>query len=171
MPSAPIRSAPRLRRLRYEPEVGGPLPRVPPIDRVAVSPYDAGSSADGGDRCPVRRAADDECEGPAALAEAHRGVVRVLRLAFEVLDRRRPATHLAAHVDPRVLRYWRASAQQRRVRAPARFTRLRLCLPRPGVAEVAVVCDVDGRIRALAARFERTGPATATWRCTEMRLG
>jgi hypothetical protein len=87
---------------------------------------------------------------------------------MEVLDGRRPPAQLAVHVEPPVLRYWRAAAQQRLVRSPARFARIRLCLPRCGVAEVAVTCDIDGRARALAARFERDPRG---WRCTALRLG
>jgi hypothetical protein len=45
---------------------------------------------------------------------------------------------------------------------------MRLCLPAPGAAEVAAVCGIDGRVRALAARFERRG---GRWLCTAVRLG
>jgi hypothetical protein len=44
---------------------------------------------------------------------------------------------------------------------------MRLCLPRSGAAEVAVTCELDGRVRALAARFERR---RAGWCCTVLRL-
>jgi hypothetical protein len=44
---------------------------------------------------------------------------------------------------------------------------MRLCLPRSGVAEVAVTCELDGRVRALAARFEHR---RAGWCCTVLRL-
>jgi hypothetical protein len=40
-------------------------------------------------------------------------------------------------------------------------------LPHPDAAEVAAVCRIDGRVRALAARFERRG---AAWCCTVLRL-
>lgn len=99
--------------------------------------------------------------------EAHRTAVQLLRTALEVLDGRRPPGQVESRFTPEVLRYWRATAAQRRVRTPARFARLRVCVPRSGVAEVAVTCDVDGRPRALAARLERAG---ATWRCTALRL-
>jgi hypothetical protein len=107
----------------------------------------------------------------AELAEARQSVGRILRLALEVLDGRRPPVQLTGHVAAPVLRYWRAAAQQRSVRSPARFSRMRLCLPRPGIAEVAVACAMDGRVRALAARFERADNGGTGWRCTALRLG
>jgi hypothetical protein len=100
--------------------------------------------------------------------DAHHTIARILRLALEVLDGRRPVAQLATYFAAAPLRYWRASVGQRIARAPARCGRLRLCLPRSGVAEVAVTCQVDGRYRALAARFER---ADGRWRCTAVRLG
>lgn len=147
----PRRPAPRLWRVRYEPGSGAPAvrpPDPPPPAPPAAVPGEAGP----------------------APAEVHRSVVPVLRLALEVLDGRRPSRHLAPHVDAPVLRYWRAAAQQRRPRGPARFARIRLCLPRSGVAEVAAACEIDGRVRALAARFERAAGAPG-WRCTVLRLG
>lgn len=150
----PARVRPRLRRVRYEPEPGGSgtdpplLPALP--TSVVVGPVAT----------------------PAQLAAAHLGVARVLRLALEVLDGRRPIRHLDNHVEESVLRYLRVAAGQRRVRSPARLRRMRLCLPRPGVAEVAVACDMDGRVRAIAARFELVDAVAAgRWRCTALRLG
>jgi hypothetical protein len=110
-------------------------------------------------------------EAPAELAHAHRAAGRILRLALEVLDGRRPPAQLTGHVTAPVLRYWRAATQQRSVRSPARFTRMRLCLPQPGIAEVAVACAMDGRVRAIAARFERTDDTSTGWQCTVLRLG
>lgn len=116
---------------------------------------------------PLRRPAHP---APAAdeHVEAHHVAARHLRAALEVFDGRRPAVHLAGQATPPVLRYWQAAAGRRRVRGRAWFTRLRVCLPSSGVAEVAVTCDVDGRPRALAARFERT---RGRWLCTAVRLG
>jgi Family of unknown function (DUF6459) len=116
----------------------------------------------------ARRTADRRDASPAEWVEAHHTAARHLRTALEVLAGRRPVAHIADQVAPPVLRYWRVAAQQRRVHGPARFTRMRLCLPRSGVAEVAVTCELDGRPRALAARFERT---RGRWLCTAVRLG
>lgn len=118
--------------------------------------------------------APEPVRSPASVpqwTEAHHTVARALRVAMEVLDGRRPLAHLAGHFEAPVLRYWRAAARQRRVCSPARFTRMRLCMPRDGVAEVAVTCDIDGRPRALAARFERGDEPRTRWRCTALRLG
>jgi hypothetical protein len=137
----------RLRPARYEPEPGGerPASRRPPAP-------------------PVRPPAT-----PAEVADAQRRIAPVLRLALEVLDGRRPPAHLGEHAAPPVLRYWRAACGQRRVRSPARLQRMRVCLPAPAVAEVAAVCTIDGRVRALAARFERG--RHLRWSCTAVRLG
>jgi hypothetical protein len=137
-----------VRRSRYEPEPG-PTATPPPL-RAALSPAGAPSSA-----------AEQH-------VEAQQRVAAALRLALEVLDGRRAEAHLAGVAAPAVLRYWRAARDQRHVRGPARITAMRLCLPAPGAAEVAAVCRIDGRVRALAARFERRG---GRWRCTALRLG
>lgn len=141
--------APRLRHLRSEPAPGSAVgvpcrPEPSPTEHAAPRPADA-------DR--VRRA-----------------LAGTVRLALEVLDGRRPPAHLGHHFDAAALRYWRVAAHQRRVRAPARVVRMLLCLPRPGAAEVTAVCDIDGRVRALAVRFEQPDP-DAVWRCTALRLG
>jgi uncharacterized protein DUF6459 len=147
-PAAAAPTRPCLRRVRYEPEPGQPRPAPTPPSR------------------PPDR------ERPASTArefvEAHHAVTRILRLALEVLDGRRPPVQLAQHFAPGPLRYWRAAAGQRVPRAAAQHGRLRLCLPRAGAAEVAVTCHVDGRVRAVAARFERHD---GRWRCVAVRMG
>lgn len=139
---------PRLRRVVYEPAPGeAPLRTAP-----------AGSA-------PIRPAPPPAVVPP----DAREPITRLLRLACEVLDGRRPATHLAPHADPSVLRCWRAAAQRRPARrSPARFRRVRLCHPRPDAAEVAVAVELDGGVRALAARFDLRG---GRWRWTAVRLG
>ena len=96
-----------------------------------------------------------------------RSVGTTLRLAVEVLDGRRPPEQLATRLDPGTLGRWRATRACRRTSGVSRLLRLRLCLPHAEAAEVAAVCRVDGRVRALAARFERHGPA---WTCTHLQL-
>lgn len=137
---------PRLRRVAYEPAPGEAPLRAAPA-------------------APAR-------PGPAPVADppaAREPITRLLRLACEVLDGRRPATQLAAHADESVLRCWRLAAARRPVhRSPARFRRIRLCHPRPDAAEVAVAVELDGGVRALAARFDlRDG----RWRWTAVRMG
>lgn len=183
---APVRPLlrPRLRRVHYEPEPGAPRTAPPRAGPPAAPPPAAPpppallapallapallATAPAATAHPTTAHPTTADPTTADLAEAHRAVTHVLRLALEVFDGRRPLAHLAGHVEPSVLRYWRAATQQRRVRAPARFSRIRLCLPRSSIAEVAVTCDVDGRPRAVAARFERR---RAGWRCTTLRLG
>jgi hypothetical protein len=137
-----------VRRTRYEPPPGASWAPTAP--------------AAGPARNPVPQPGRDQ------HAEAHQRVAVALRVALEVLDGRRPDAHLADIAAPDVLRYWRAARGQRRVRTPARLKAMRVCLPAPGAAEVAAVCAIDGRVRALAARFERRG---GRWRCTAVRLG
>jgi len=100
-------------------------------------------------------------------AGVRRSVGTTLRLAVEVLDGRRPPEQLATRLDPGTLGRWRAARACRRTSGVSRLLRLRLCLPHAEAAEVAAVCRIDGRVRALAARFERHGPA---WTCTHLQL-
>lgn len=143
------RTRPRLRRMRYEPEPGS----TPDAIRTRPTAHPVDDGRERVDPEAVRR----HLQGP-------------LRLAMEVLDGRRPPAHLHHHFAPAALRYWRVAAGQRRFRSPARLRRVLLCLPRAGAAEVSAVCDIDGRVRALAARFEQTGTG-GPWRCTALRLG
>jgi hypothetical protein len=143
-PTAPAK--PNLRPVHYE-----PLPGQAPARAAQVEPSRP-------ERPPS--AARD-------FVEAHHAATRILRLALEVLDGKRSPLQLGPHFAPRPLRYWRAAAGQRVTRTPARHGRVRLCMPRSGVAETAVTCRMDGTFRALAARFEY---ADGRWRCTAVRL-
>lgn len=139
----------RLRRAQYEPEPGPGTP--PPAIRLVP---------------PIPPEPADVTDHDAV----HTELTRVLRLAMEVLDGRRPPAQLAPHFTPRTLRYWRIAAAQRQVRGRARLDRVVSGYPRTGVAELAAVCTIDGRVRALATRFEQVS-TTARWRCTAIRLG
>lgn len=153
-PSPPGPPRARLRRMRYEPEPG--TAPGPERARAGTGPTGSGTTVSGpvvADPDSVRRA----LSGP-------------LRLAMEVLDGRRPPAHLTHHFAPAPMRYWRVASQQRRFRAPSRMLRVLLCLPRAGAAEISAVCEIDGRVRALAARFEQRD-AGGPWRCTALRLG
>lgn len=144
-PSAVVRTGPRLLRVGYEPGGPGPAP------------------------APARPARPPAVPSPVPTQPgAREAVTHTLRIACEVLDGRRPHSHLACHVDASVLRYWRAAANRRRVRSRARFSRVRISHPHPEAAEVAVAVEIDGRVRALAARFDRTD---RHWRWTAVRLG
>jgi hypothetical protein len=142
----PAPEGPRLRPVQYEPFPGQAPARAAPAE---PSRPDRPSSA------------------AREFVDAHHAAVRILRLAFEVLNGKRSPLQLAPHFAPRPLRYWRAATGQRGTRAPVRHGRIRLCMPRSGVAEVAVTCRVDRAYRALAARFEHTD---GRWCCTAVRL-
>jgi hypothetical protein len=146
LPAPPV---PRLRAMRYEPEPDEPPVRVAlPLPPVAAPPADL----------------------PGDDGVGHRAQ-QVLRLALEVLGGRRPAAHLAGQLAPAALRYLRAAEARRPPgSAPGRLTSLRLCRPHPRAAEVAAVYRLDGRARALAARFERCGDDPGDWRCVVLRL-
>jgi len=110
----PTRSTPRLRRMRYEPEPGAPPgPAHTSTRHVRAAPVPTEPVV--GDPDGVRRA----LTGP-------------LRLAMEVLDGRRPFTQLGRHFDAAALRYWRAAAHRRQVRAPARSCAYCSACPGPG---------------------------------------
>lgn len=147
LPSPPAAPAPpRLRSVDYEPGPGqAPARAAPPEPSGRERPSGAARE----------------------FVDTHHAVTRILRLAVEVLDGRRSPAQLVPHFAPGPLRYWRARTGQRTSRVPVRRGRIRLCVPRPGVAEIAATCEVDGAFRALAARFERTD---GRWRCTAVRL-
>ncbi|NMH96564.1 Rv3235 family protein [Pseudonocardia acidicola] len=105
---------------------------------------------------------------PTARQRAH----QVLRVALEVLDRRRPISQLSGHVEAAALRYLQATGTQLGpATRPSRLTSLRVCQPHRDAAEVAAVCRLRGRPRAIAARFDLLGTGPAGWRCTVLRIG
>ena len=136
---------PRICPLRYEPRPGA---RAVVVRRVVPPP-------------------EPYVPPPMDTQGVRRSVGTTLRLAVEVLDGRRPPEQLATRLDPGTLGRWRAARACRRTSGVSRLLRLRLCLPHAEAAEVAAVCRIDGRVRALAARFERHGPA---WTCTHLQL-
>jgi hypothetical protein len=102
---------------------------------------------------------------------------RTLSLILEVLDRRRPLTHLHPVLTPHTVRYMRVVTERlpsTTRRGDARLLSIRMCQPSANVAEVAAVCKLGGRPRALAARFERQRrPLTVglRWYCAVIQLG
>lgn len=96
-----------------------------------------------------------------------RAITAAVRTALEVLDGRRPLAQLREVFDRTPLRYWRAEVGRYDAATPARLLRVRLCRPGAASVEVAATCAIGGRVRAMAARFERQGPG---WRCTTVRL-
>jgi hypothetical protein len=147
----PAPRVPRLRLLRYEPEVD-------PQDGPAVTAAPV--------RGPAPRVPDDLQPTPDLRRRAH----QVLWLVLEVLDGRRPLAHLTPHLDPRALRYVRAASGQRPAVRPSRMTSLHVHRPSAGAVEVAAVHRGRGRARALAARFEGRPDEPDRWRCVTLRL-
>jgi hypothetical protein len=144
----------RLRRLAYE-------PTEPP----------AGSLL-----CPVTVAPvpADLPDEPGVQVEMERW----MRLLVEVLAGRRPARQLSGVAARPVLRYLRVCAERLSaprghagvgVRWPAQVITVRVCQPHEGAAEVAGVCLLGGRVRAVAVRFERC--RSGAWFCEVVRVG
>ena len=106
---------------------------------------------------------------PPTLDEAgvRRAVGSTLQLVFEVFDGHRTPDQLEGRLDPDPLGYWRAEAARRGPSGASKVLRLRVFLPHPDAAEVAAVCRIDGRVRALAARLERRGTG---WCVAVLRL-
>jgi hypothetical protein len=118
--------------------------------------------------------------------DAHHAVRRFVRMCVEVLNGYRPATHLRRLTLPREapgvvaqgvagarrvaeLRRAVARAADRRVRrpGPVGVLRLRLCEPRPGAVEAAVLLVTGERTWAMALRLELHQQA---WAATALRL-
>jgi Family of unknown function (DUF6459) len=55
-------------------------------------------------------------------------------------------------------------------REASRLTSLHLSRPIAEAVEIAAVCRLAGRVRALAARFEGPAGDAARWRCVAVRL-
>ncbi len=140
-------TTPRVRRLRYEPNPGSRAPCTPRWrDVTPPEPY---------------------VPPPLDEPAVRRAVGSTLQLVFEVFDGHRTPDHLEGRLDPDPLGYWRAKAARRGSGGASKVLRLRVFLPHPDAAEVAAVCRIDGRVRALAARFERRGTG---WCVTVLRL-
>lgn len=185
-PAGTPSAAPRIRRLRgagEAPHPAGPpvplgeLPLVDPVRGAGAFPAAPAPPAD--DRCANPRPADGRPRGDHPR-DGHprddhpRDEVRddaeaALRLVLEVLDGRRPAAHLAGHLGRDAVRAVRAAG--RRGSGPSRLTSVRVSRPAPAAAEVAAVYRLDGRARAVAARFEPPPGADGPWRCVAIRLG
>ena len=154
---APTRAfAPRLRLLRYEPDAGPPPAPAALREPTAVAPTTENPWPD----------------GPREVGALRERSGQVLRLVLEVLDGRRPLTHLGPHLEPPALRYVRAAhAQRPALRQPSRMTSLHVSRPCAGAVEVAAVYRLGGRVRALAARFEGSvADEPPSWRCVTLRL-
>jgi len=117
-------------------------------------------------------------------ADAKLAVRRFVKLCVEVLNGYRPPAHLRRLAQPReaaavvaeglsgaqrVARVRRASSDRRRPHrpAPVAVLRLRLCEPRAGAVEAAVVLMIGDRAWAMALRLELH---ETSWMATTLRL-
>lgn len=148
---------------------------------VAASPGSGATSA-------AATGAGPAGAGPAgASVEAKLAVRRFVAVCVEVINGYRPAAHLrrfsrpgeAAGIVAQALAAGRRASELRAVRtpraadrhgrgpAPVAVLRLRLCEPRPGVVEAAVLLVTGERTWALAVRLEQHHQ---TWAATTLRL-
>lgn len=148
------RLVPRIRRLGYEPPFAGYEPAV----EVGASPARPVSIPDSVIADLVTADLPDSPEARAAAA-------RILRLVVEILSRRRPVTQLAAHADPRVLRYLRVAVP---ARGAVTLTSLRVCQPHRLAAETTAICRFGPRYRAITARLQIH--PDGGWTCTALRI-
>ncbi|NMI02196.1 Rv3235 family protein [Pseudonocardia acidicola] len=107
----------------------------------------------------------DVTRDPAVGPRAHRVLVTLL----EALDGRRPYSQMVALATPQVIRYLRVAAElYRRDHSPSRVLSCHVSQPHEGAAEVAALCRIGRRARALAARFELA--EAGDWRCIALRV-
>ena len=151
----PVTHPPHVRALRYEPPPRQPWPIARPAPAASAVPRSP---------APGSAAEDPDVRGDGL----HHVAQAVLRLMLEVLDGRRPVAQLDEHLTRPALRCVRAAGCRGSGRS--RLTSMRVCRPAPDAEEVAAVYRLDGRARAVAARFERTRDG-AGWRCVAVRLG
>ena len=155
---------------RFEPEPDLPGARLPDprTTRLRVVPDDAGPTC-GARRSPTHPAPPTvpaDPVDPAAVVAAQ----LVLRTALEVLDRRRPTTHLAGVLVPALQQRVVATMAAGRPAAasPTRLHRVHVQQAGPRAAEVFGRVERAGRHRAVAARIElRAG----RWVATALRFG
>lgn len=100
------------------------------------------------------------CAQPTATVELPDPRVWVSRFALallECLEGHRPPAQLAKHVDADVLgrlhRRYRASVRRGHRPGTTRIKRVRVCQPRDGVAEAALVTRIGGRPTPIALRL------------------
>ncbi|MGE2713259.1 Rv3235 family protein [Mycolicibacterium litorale] len=91
-----------------------------------------------------------------------------LRRVLEVLDRRRPLTHLKPMLAPPLLDTVGALCRIR-YGNPAKLRRVRLRAAGPSAAEVCATYTRGDRVRAIAARVEITGDGR--WRVVALQIG
>jgi hypothetical protein len=154
---------PEFPEVRELPEIPEPAPRGPRTVVVRTLAEHRRSRF----RAQIRvlPCADPAVEGSQPLPAAPNPgeVTRLMRLVLEVLDRRRPQSHLENWVP---IGDFRALVREENA-GPRRLRSVRPSAPLPGVLEVCAMFDVDERARAMVGRFEFSGQE---WRCTLLRM-
>jgi hypothetical protein len=85
----------------------------------------------------------------------------ICRLVLDVLTGARPYHHLAGRTTPTLFERLESLAARLPERFAPRLGTVRVCEPRPDVAEVAAVATIGSRVQALALRLEHD----RRWRC------
>jgi hypothetical protein len=160
-------------------QAGGPMlpldwPHLPPPRGTSGTGSDPSTSSDDAPtaaRHDLRDQRDAPTDAPSAAAVAAR---RFISLCVEVLNGFRPASHLRPFTAPAQLTAITGHLVRRTARrhlagprAVVRIKTIRVCEPRPGVAEVAAVLTRDTSTWAMAARLERR---EQTWLCTVVEV-
>ena len=154
MTSSPA-PGPHLAQIHYEPAATERIVECPhcggPVDVTATAPVPTAVAAVVFDL---------------ELAEAT--VVRVFNALVEVYDGRRPVEQMRRVAAPAVLRYVRASRPVQAPRRAGRVLSYRVSRPAEDAVEASAVVALNGRVRAVAARFESCAPTG--WLCTAVRI-
>ncbi|HEX6497834.1 MAG TPA: Rv3235 family protein [Micromonosporaceae bacterium] len=151
-------------------------PRKAPCLPLDWAPRVAGGRAEGRRPAPHRPVPTRPVTPPPS--EGRQAAQRFVRACVEVLNGYRPAAHLRAMVEPASFSSVADQLTGGR-RAPSRATggpsgappvrvrRMRVCEPRAGVAEAAVVLGRGELAWAVALRFERRPDG---WRCAFVQV-
>lgn len=141
-------AGPRIRPVNYEPRPGDAV-TTPRICDCAG--------------CAAVAVCEDIALDPRLYGAAH----RLFALVMQVLDGHRAAAQLAPLMATTEVGYLCSIVAGVRPRTSSQVLRVRVTQPSATAGEVAAVIRVNGRPRAVAARFERDGQA---WRCTLLRV-
>jgi hypothetical protein len=141
---------------------------------LAIDPADDGST-------PTLRLVTDSTRpgrswgplAPAVTPPTRAWVGRLLQAITEVLAGERALAQLSAHLSPSVYEGLDAAARPMtkpggRPPAVPAVRSVRMCEPRPGVAEVAAVVRRGNRMAAIAMRLELRAER---WRCVALQVG
>ena len=144
----------------YEPPAFGGAPVLPPVTTLRPRAERAMPTDD-------RRVGPDE-RAAAAFADT------ALRRILEVIDRRRPLTHLRALLAPGLVETLLSGGTCGAGPGPARLRRVlaQICRPDGTAAEVVAHYSRGERVHAIACRIEQIPCVTGTrWQVVALHLG